>query len=99
MENIVFGPRAAARNLWDLSEPELAAVCRFIAEGRVRHAPSMLRTEAVQLFNVWMDTLNMPVRTGDDRESRAALLSGLRKRTIQVLVRLRQVSERSTLEC
>ena len=99
MEEIVFGSRGVARSPWDLSEPELAAACRFIAEGRVRHAAGMLRTEAIQLFIVWIETLNMPVRTGDDRETRAALLSGLRKRTIQVLVRLRQVSERSTPVC
>jgi len=88
MEETALGIAAALRNLWDLSEPELASVCRLIGQGRVATASRMIRTEAIQLFTVWMEALNNPARTDEDRVRRAALLSGLRKRTIQILVKL-----------
>lgn len=89
MERTALTPPETTRDLWDLSETELAVICRMIAEGSIDCANSMLRSEATRLFMVWVETLNGPQQTGDDREYRAALLSGLRKRTIQILVSLK----------
>lgn len=88
MEQLVFGPADATRELWDLSDRELANGCRLIAEGRLAHATRFLRAESMRLFLVWMETLQAPNCEGEQRERRAALLSGLRKRTIQLLVKL-----------
>lgn len=86
MDSIEFTGTATPRSLWDLSEAELAESCRHIAEGR--GGGSVLRAEALRLFLVWTEALNDCGLSIDDRERRAALLSGLRKRTIQILVRL-----------
>lgn len=81
----------AACGLWDLSETELAILCRMLANGNIDCASNTLRAEALRLFLVWVETLNGPQDTGDDREYRAALLCGLRKRTIQILVNLKGI--------
>lgn len=67
----------------------------MIAEGRSAEATATIRAEALRLFLVWNETLTAPERTagtreqiGAERETRAALVLGLRKRTIQMLVRL-----------
>lgn len=86
MEIIEFAGEATPRSLWDLSEPDLAEICRHIAEDT--DAEDTLRSEARRLFLVWTETLNACPSDSDDRERRAALLSGLRKRTIQILVGL-----------
>lgn len=85
MDGIEFTGTATPRSLWELSEAELAESCRHIAEGS---GGGVLRAEALRLFLVWTEALNDRGRTQDERERRAALLSGLRKRTIQILVRL-----------
>ncbi len=81
------GRPAATRKLWDLSELDLAESCRQISEGRVSGCGSMLRAEAMRLFLLWMEAMSDSA-DADEREQRAALISGLRKRTIQILVRL-----------
>lgn len=85
MEAIEFTGTATPRSLWKMSEEELAESCRHIAEGS---GGGVLRAEALRLFLVWTEALNDSAQTRDERERRAALLSGLRKRTIQILVRL-----------
>lgn len=88
MEQTVLELPRATRELWDLSEPELAMICRLIADGRVHCPNKILRAEATRLYLVWVETLNTSDRERDERERRVALLCGLRKRTIQILVRL-----------
>ena len=98
MEQIVFGPADATRDLWHLSDRQLAGVCRMIVEGRLANTTGVLRAEAMRLFLVWLDALNRLPQNEEDRARSAALLSGLRKRTIQVLIKLSRMARPLTPE-
>ena len=80
-------------DFWALSDKELAEVCRLVADGRCSRANSATRGEAMRVSLVWRDNL-VPLRAGDDAEERAAILSAVRKRTIQILVRLTMAGPR-----
>lgn len=67
---------------------ELAASCRMIADNGEALRVRGIRAEAMRLSTVWLETLHSPGRSAEDRARRAALLAGLRKRTIQILVKL-----------
>jgi len=43
----------------------------------------------VRLYAGWQEALAKPVDSFDDRARHAALIEGLRKRTIEVLIRIR----------
>lgn len=88
MQAIVFTGSASPRSFWDLSDVELATSCLMIAEERDSTCESALRAEASRLFHVWRETLEESGADAEELERRAALLSGLRKRTIQILVKL-----------
>ena len=68
---------------------ELARSCQLIAHSALgpEHAP--LKAEAMRLLLLWRETMIDAPETADHKEQRMMLLAGLRKRTIQVLVRLR----------
>ncbi len=74
-------------DFWALSEMELAESCRLIAEGRCSRARISQRAEAMRVWMVWRDHLT-PRRTREEAEERAAILAALRRRTIQMLVKL-----------
>jgi hypothetical protein len=78
---------AESPDFWSLSDQQLAQACRLIGEGRCSRAGPAIRGEAVRVSLVWRDKL-APRRPGDDAEERAAILAALRKRTIQILVKL-----------
>jgi hypothetical protein len=88
METIDLAEVLARRSFWDLSDPELASSCRFIAEGHAGGGNRIVRAEALRLFMVWLEALSGKDRDGEERERRVALLLGLRKRTIQIMVNL-----------
>ena len=77
-----------APDFWALSDEQLATSCLRIAQGRVRVSRPFLRSEALRLFLLWQESLHAPCRTRDQSEQRANVLAALRKRTIQVLVRI-----------
>jgi hypothetical protein len=83
-----FDPTIDPPDFWALSDLQLARGCLRIAEGRLPEAKPLLRAEAVRLFLLWQDTLNAVCRTRGDIQETAGTLAALRKRTIQVLVRL-----------
>jgi hypothetical protein len=87
-EPAVFDPMAEMPNFWDLTDRELAKSCRLMAEGQAMGTSGLTSAEAMRLSLVWNDAFNSPTRSGEEREKRAALIQGLRKRTIQILVRL-----------
>ena len=87
-----------APNFWAFSDVELAQSCKLVAEGRSGPANAPVRAEAMRLFLLWVEALQSPDRVGDDRVRRHFLISGLRKRTIQVLVRLSLQGLLPTLE-
>jgi hypothetical protein len=81
-------------DFWALTDKELAEVCRLIADGRCSRANSAVRGEAMRISLVWRDHL-ATLRAGDDAEERAAILAALRKRTIQILVKLMMAGPRA----
>lgn len=88
MDTILFTGAASPRSFWDLTDAQLAESCRTIAQEDNSVGNSDLRAEARRLSEVWREALDGSDRDADERERRAALLSGLRKRTIQILVKL-----------
>ena len=59
-----------------------------MAQGHVLVSPPFLRAEALRLYLLWQESLHAACHTCDQREERANVLAALRKRTIQVLVRM-----------
>ena len=85
-------------NFWVLSNLELANSCKLVGEGRSGPANAPLRAEALRLFLMWREALQSSNRRGEEREERNLMVSGLRKRTIQILVRLSLEGLLPTLE-
>ena len=75
----------APLNPWSLTSTQLAAECRAIAEGKMPNLDPAINDEAVRLYASWREALGLP---GEDSR-RAAQLSALRKRTIEILVHTR----------
>jgi hypothetical protein len=85
-------------NFWDFSDEELALACQVVAQSRLAGAHAEFCAEALRLLSLWREALETPDRTGEERERRHCLSSGLRKRTIQILVRLSLEGVLPTLE-
>jgi hypothetical protein len=82
-------------DFWALSDRQLASSCVRIAQGWVPGLGPYLRAEALRLFLLWKESLGAVCRTRDESEHEAGVLAALRKRTIQILVRISvQRSER-----
>lgn len=96
--NYTFDPPKMP-NFWALSDLELALACREIAHSNFPGPHADIRAEAERLFVLWREVLQTPDRIGEERERRHWLSSGLRKRTIQVLVGLSMKGLLPTLEC
>jgi hypothetical protein len=75
-------------DFWALSDAQLQRACRMVAEGVVPSSLPFLRAEGMRLFLLWRETTVEVARERSEREERACLLAALRKRTIQVLVRI-----------
>lgn len=80
--------RNRATNFWELSDIKLARSCLLIADSRSGPADATLCAEAMRLFLLWREAIQHDHKTAEEKEQRVQLLAGLRKRTIQVLVRL-----------
>lgn len=77
-------------NYWALSSSQLAAQIALIANGDLTAVDAATRAEAGLLVAEWQDAFKMPNATHDDEESRVAQLAGLKKRTIEILVKASQ---------
>jgi hypothetical protein len=75
-------------DFWSLSDRQLERACRMVAEGRVPVSLPLLRAEAMRLFLLWRECSVEVTQERGDNERRVCLLAALRKRTIQVLVRI-----------
>ena len=75
-------------DFWALSDRQLATSCLRIAQGRVPGLRPFLRAEALRLFLLWKEAMPPSADTGAQREERACVLAALRRRTMQVLVRI-----------
>ena len=82
-----------AYDLWKASFPQLAEQCRLVAENHTGAIDETHQREAQRLCQGWTEALAMPdhdiAQDFDPGERKASLLSGLRKRTIEILVKMR----------
>ena len=88
MREYVFAQPDAVPDYWSFSDIELARCCVLVAESRSGLRNALLRGEAMRVFLMWREAINARRLRGEAREDRIALLWSLRKRTIQILVRL-----------
>ncbi|MGB8259400.1 MAG: hypothetical protein WCE75_03575 [Terracidiphilus sp.] len=75
-------------DFWSLTPSRLASQCALIAQGSVDGADDADRAEAANLVTEWQEALDMPIQAFEDRERQAAQVGALRKRTIEILVRV-----------
>src|SRR5579864_659886 len=84
----VFEQPSHVPDYWNFSDIELARCCLLIAESRSGPRNAFLRAESLRVFLLWREAIHARRLRGEAREDRVALLWSLRKRTIQILVRL-----------
>jgi hypothetical protein len=75
-------------NYWALSFHRLAQYCREIADDRFPAVDSALRAEAERLYTSWIESLALPEDDFSYNSRRACALAALRKRTIEIAVRV-----------
>ncbi len=73
--------------IWSLSYSQLAEQCRLIAKDNSAAINETLKAEAGRLHAAWQAALLEPAGDYDEHARVAALRAGLRKRTIEILVR------------
>lgn len=73
---------------WTMKSSELRDHCREISHGSREMASDWLRTEAHQLAVEWQDALEMPQNDAFQESRKATQLAALRKRTIEILVKV-----------
>ena len=88
MAEHVFEQPNPVPDYWNFSDGELARSCLLVAESRSGPRNALLRAEAMRVFLLWREAMNAHRGRDGEREDRVALLWSLRKRTIQMLVRL-----------
>jgi hypothetical protein len=77
-------------NYWALSSSQLAAQIGLIANGNLSAIDDTTRVEAGLLVAEWQDALKTPRTTLVEEENRVAQLAGLKKRTIEILIKASQ---------
>jgi hypothetical protein len=83
-----FEQPAAVPDFWQFTEVELARCCVLIAESHSGQRNAPVRAEAMRLFLLWREAIQARRQSGADHDRGTELLQSLRKRTIQILVRL-----------
>lgn len=80
-------------DLWRASFQQLAEQIKLVADNHTGAIDQARQSEAQRLYVGWTEALAMPdhdiTQDFDPGERKAALLSGLRKRTIEILVKMR----------
>lgn len=75
-------------DLWSLSFSQLAQQCQSITVDTSSAIGSALRAEAGRLTACWQDALRKSNDGFEKRERQAIQLDGLRKRTIEILIKI-----------
>jgi hypothetical protein len=85
-------PEPAHVNYWSLSFERLAEHCGGVATSTSSGVSPELRAEAAILFQEWQEGLAMPAKAFDETSRRTTALAGLRKRTVEILIKLDSLS-------
>jgi len=75
-------------DVWSMKSHELRDACREIAHAPREEVQDSLRTEANQLAIEWDEALGLPQLDPFDASRRASIVAALRKRTIEILIKL-----------
>ena len=73
---------------WALKPSQLANECGLLAEGDTAAVDEAIRAETGQLAAEWKEAINLPQAAFEDQARRAAQISALRKRTIEILIKV-----------
>jgi hypothetical protein len=74
-------------DLWSLTHEQLAKQCQLIAKDSSPTIAPSLRAETERLSASWRDALQGPTNNFQKQTQQAVQLAGLRKRTIEILIR------------
>jgi hypothetical protein len=77
-------------NFWALTSSQLAAQIALIANGDLTAIDAATHAEAGLLVAEWHDALKLPRATFQNEAIRVSQLAGLKKRTIEVLIKTSQ---------
>lgn len=75
------------RNFWAFSFKKLAQHCQEVADDNSPQLNPALRLEAQRLCGAWAEALVLPDDGFEQSSRRISILSALRKRTIEILVK------------
>jgi hypothetical protein len=75
-------------DFWLMKPSELGKECSSIAQAVNSTIDPKLRAEAGQLAAEWREAIAMPTGIAFDESRRAALIAALRRRTIEILIRV-----------
>jgi hypothetical protein len=74
-------------NYWALQFSQLEKACLDLARSKPTVVDSTQRAEMERLYASWEEALALPEETYEETSRRANVLAGLRKRTIEILVK------------
>ncbi len=74
-------------DIWSLTATELALECLDLAQGSTPGIDKPHQLEAGRLYAEWQEAIHLPKLNAFDKSRRAALIAGLRKRTIEILIK------------
>jgi hypothetical protein len=75
------------RNFWAFSFRKLAQLCQEVADDNSPQFNPTLRVESKRLVGAWNESLALPEDGFEQSSRRISILSSLRKRTIEILVK------------
>ena len=75
-------------DFWSMKPSELGEECSSIARAVHSTVDPRLRAEAGQLATEWREAINLPMHNALDESRRAALIAALRRRTIEILIKV-----------
>lgn len=78
----------SAVNYWQLRSSELAEECLTLLDDRSLTSAPELHRELNMISRSWSETFEMPTESFEEQARRAARIGALRKRTIELLVRI-----------
>lgn len=81
-------PYHDSASLWSLSSTELAKQCQALAESASTDLEPALKDEVSRLSAGWREVQRISDSDYDERARKASLQAGLRKRTIEILVKI-----------
>jgi hypothetical protein len=91
MEESFMAKAEVSVNPWSMTNEQLAHECKTIAHQET--ISEAIRHEAGRLVEEWKDALHIPDKGFEDPSRKAAQTAALKKRTIEIMVRVNNQQE------